>query len=375
MIALCESPQVGIAELCRINPPQAPFQSQITEATGHKEAIAFPEGRSALVSALDAANISGDDEVLLPGYACHSIVQAVEARATPVFVDIEQNTYNIDVHDAAQKVTPNTEAIIPVHMYGYPCDMGAIVELKREYDLTVIEDAAHGLGTVITSNIVGKFSDYCFFSFRFSKELTVFKGGLLVGDDLGSTTSDQNQANRLAPVQLAAVQAADTLLERLPGPLYATVRKRVLDPLFESSSDELATTDPRPMTRWERASLAAQFEQLPERVQARRQRARRYRRKLPNGITQPPEGDSHSYFRYPIRVPAAVRDDIAQELRRQGVGCSTMYSYALGTESACPTAFSTSKEIINLPVHASVRISELEQIVNIFERIWRQYNP
>jgi dTDP-4-amino-4,6-dideoxygalactose transaminase len=160
------------------------FERRFAEAHGAKHGIAVVNGTVSLRIALLAAGAEAGDEVIVPPYTFFATASAViEANATPVFVDIDPATFNIDVAAIEAAVTKRTRAIIPVHLGGLPCDMDAIMAIAQRHGLVVIEDAAHAHGSSYKGRPVGAIGHMGSFSFQSSKNLTCGEGGIIVSND------------------------------------------------------------------------------------------------------------------------------------------------------------------------------------------------
>ena len=150
----------------------------------------FFKGRVALHAILRAAGIGAGDQVLLPGYTCVVVPNAVlYAGAEPVYLDIDPATYNLDLSAAVAGAgtvwdPQRTRAIIVQHTYGIPCDMDAVADLARRHDLLVIEDSCHTLGSTFAGRTVGSFGEAAFFSSQWSKPVTTGLGGWALVNDL-----------------------------------------------------------------------------------------------------------------------------------------------------------------------------------------------
>lgn len=126
-------------------------------------------------------SIGKGDEVLVPTFTMIASAFAVcYTGATPIFVDADKDTWNIDISKIEEKITPRTKAIMPVHLFGLMCDMDAIVALAKKYNLFIIEDAAQAHGAEYKGIRAGAFSDIASFSFFANKNLTTGEGGMLV---------------------------------------------------------------------------------------------------------------------------------------------------------------------------------------------------
>ncbi len=168
------------------------FESELRRFLGAGHAVAVSNGTAALHLALDILDLKPQDEVLVPTLTFVATPQAVVmAGATPVFCDVDPGTFNLDVRDAASRITPRTKAILPVHYGGTACDMDAVHRLAAEAHLHVVEDAAHAYGSMYKGRMIGTLSELTCFSFDPIKNITCGEGGAVV-------TSDQSLAEKVA---------------------------------------------------------------------------------------------------------------------------------------------------------------------------------
>lgn len=157
------------------------FESKFAEYVQSKYGIAVCNGTVALHLALVALGIGKNDEVIIPSFTMIATAFAVcYTGATPVFVDADKETWNIDVTKIEEKITKNTKAIIPVHIFGNPCNMDEISKIAKKYNLFVIEDAAEAHGAEYNGKKIGSFSDIACFSFFANKNLTTGEGGMCI---------------------------------------------------------------------------------------------------------------------------------------------------------------------------------------------------
>ncbi|WP_188151326.1 DegT/DnrJ/EryC1/StrS family aminotransferase [Teredinibacter waterburyi] len=160
------------------------FEQLFAERVNRKHAIAVSNGSVALDAAIVALGIGEGDEVILPAFTIISCAAAiVRAGATPVLVDSDPVTWNMDVEQIEEKITLNTKAIMAVHIYGLPVDMKPLLKLAERHGLTVIEDAAEMHGQTYNGNPCGSFGDISTFSFYPNKHITTGEGGMIVTDD------------------------------------------------------------------------------------------------------------------------------------------------------------------------------------------------
>lgn len=162
----------------------ATFERDFAKYQGARHGIAVVNGTVAIQVALMAADIKAGDEVIVPPYTFLATATAVvTSNATPVFADIELETFNIDPKAIEALITPRTRAIIPVHFGGLPVDMDAIMALAKRHNLTVIEDAAHAHAAEYKGRRAGSIGHMGAFSFQSSKNLSAGEGGFITTND------------------------------------------------------------------------------------------------------------------------------------------------------------------------------------------------
>jgi perosamine synthetase len=160
------------------------FEREFAAYVGVKHGVAVCNGTAALHVALWAAGVREGDEVIVPAFTMiGSIFAIIHAGAHPIFVDAEPDGFNLDVAQLERLVTPRTRAIMPVHLFGHPCDMAAVRAFAQAHDLKVIEDAAEAHGATFEGRRAGGLGHVGCFSFYANKILTTGEGGMLVTDD------------------------------------------------------------------------------------------------------------------------------------------------------------------------------------------------
>lgn len=166
------------------------FEAKFSSYIGCTHGIAVSNGSAALDIAIKALKIGAGDEVIMPAFTIISPAQSVvTAGATPVLVDSDPLTWNMDVAQIAAKITPKTKAILVVHIYGLPVDMDPVLALAKKHNLKVIEDAAEMHGQTYKGKMCGNLADISIFSFYPNKHITTGEGGMLL-------TNDQELAER-----------------------------------------------------------------------------------------------------------------------------------------------------------------------------------
>lgn len=218
----------------------AEFENTFARYHDCEHGITVVNGTVSLRLALIAAGIREGDEAIVPPYTFLATASAaIEANATPVFVDIEPDTYNIDPRLVEQAVTPRTRAIVPVHFGGLPADMDAIMAIAKKHGLAVIEDCAHAHGSIRKGSKVGSIGDMGSFSFQSSKNLTAGEGGIIITNS--AELADMCRSLR----NCGRVQGGEWYHHRNPGGNYrmSEFHAALLSAQFTRLEEQAATRD------------------------------------------------------------------------------------------------------------------------------------
>jgi perosamine synthetase len=270
------------------------FERAFAERVGCAHAVATNNGTTALHLALVALGIGPGDEVIVPTLTYIASANAVRyCGATPVFVDSEAGTWNLDPAKIAAKLSPRTRAIVVVHLYGHPADMDPIAALAEKHGLFVVEDAAEALGARYRDRLVGSLGDAATFSFFGNKVITTGEGGMV-------TTNDGALATKLRLYRGQGMDPARRYWFPVVGYNYR-------------------------MTNVAAAIGLAQLEKFDDHIGARARVARWYDRALAGmreRLDPPPHQPwaTHSYWIYTIALrEAARRDGVMAAMAEQGV--------------------------------------------------------
>lgn len=167
-----------------LGPNLEKFERAFASYVGARHGIAVSSGTAGLHMCVVAAGIGPSDEVITSPYSFIASANCIlYAGAKPVFVDVDPLTLNLDVRQVEERVTPRTRALLPVHIFGQPCDMGPLMEIARRRNLTVIEDACESIGAEYQGRKVGTFGRAAVFAFYPNKQMTTGEGGVIVTDD------------------------------------------------------------------------------------------------------------------------------------------------------------------------------------------------
>ncbi len=324
------------------------FEQKFASYCGSRYGVSTTSGTTALHLALASLGIGQGDEVIVPAFTMIAPVFAIlYVGAKPVLVDCERETWNMDVAQIERKITPRTRAILPVHIYGHPCDMDPILDIARRHHLYVIEDAAEAHGAEYKGRRVGGIGDVACFSFYANKIITTGEGGMLV-------TSREDVADRARRLKDQAYSREKRFLHTDLGFNYR-------------------------MTNIQAAIGLAQLEKIDQLVEMRRKNARLYGRLLSGvkGIGLPVEKKwaKNVYWMYCILVEDGFgmsRDELQARLREKGVDTRAFFfpmhqqpvflNLGLFQGESYPVSEDISKRGMYLPSGSGLREEEIGQV-------------
>ncbi|MGE5197414.1 MAG: DegT/DnrJ/EryC1/StrS family aminotransferase [Deltaproteobacteria bacterium] len=160
------------------------FEEQFAQYIGTKHAIAVASGRLGLFLILEALSLNRNDEVILPAYTDESVPAVIQGLGlTPIFIDIERDTHNIDTNLIEGKINFRTKVILATHIFGRPCNLRKVAEIAQKHKLFVIEDCAHAIGAEYAGKRVGSFGTAAYYSFGITKPFSTFGGGMITTND------------------------------------------------------------------------------------------------------------------------------------------------------------------------------------------------
>lgn len=321
------------------------FERAFAEFCGVKNCVGVGNGTDALFIALKSLDIGEGDEVITAANTFVATSEAITmAGASVVFVDINPQTYNIDVHKIEEKITAKTKAIIPVHLYGQPADMDPILDIARKHDLKVIEDAAQAHDGLYKGRQVGSIGDIGCFSFYPGKNLGAY------GDGGAIVTNDDELA--LKARMIANHGRTEKYNHELEG--------------VNSRLDGLQA-----------GVLGVKLRHLPEWTERRRRNAYLYNQYLEDaGVITPSEIHDIKavYHLYVLRVRNGRRKKLQDHLKSKGISTGIHYPIALPNLRAYaylgqgagdfPEATKASHEILSLPMFPELQESQIRCVVN-----------
>ncbi len=323
------------------------FESAFAEYTGCEYAVAVNSGTAALHASLLAHGIGVGDEVITTSFSFIATANSIlYTGAKPVFADIEPDTYNIDPENIREKITSRTKAIMPVHLYGHPAGMKAIMELAEDHNLAVLEDACQAHGAAYSGKRVGAFGTGAF-SFYPTKNMTTSEGGML-------TTNDREVAEKAKMVR--AHGSHTRYLHECLG-----FNLRMTDIAAAIGLVQLGKLNGFITCRQKNAELlSAGLKGVP-------------------GVSIPgiKTGCTHAFHQYTVR--AEKRDELAAFLREKEIGTGIHYPMPihkqplyleLGYEDLLPVSEKAAEEVLSLPVHPGVSEMDTQKIIEAIREFY-----
>lgn len=336
------------------------FENDMAAYVGRKYGIAVCNGTAALEAAMIALNLEKGGEVILPAFTIISCAQAItKAGLIPVVVDCDSDTWNMDVSQIEAKITKKTKAIMVVHIYGLPVDMDPVLELAREYNLRVIEDAAEMHGQTYKGKPCGSFGDISIFSFYPNKHITCGEGGMILTDD-------------------------EFLAERCRGArnLFFTAQRYRHEEIGSNFR----------MSNMQAALGCAQLEKLEEHIERKRIVGRKYQEafsgigdiKLPVPQT---EYADNIYWVFGIVIGDSYdfdADQVMKMLAQEGIGTRSFFypihkqpvyiKEGMFDEVSCPNAERIAERGFYLPSGLGIRDEEIDYVVNKVTEIFNEWS-
>ncbi len=325
------------------------LETTISDLLNAKHAIAVSNGTASLHLALVAMGIGKGDEVIVPAFSYIATANVVElVGATPVFVDIKLDSFNINAELIERAITSKTKAVIPVHEFGLACDISAIQQIAKKHNLKIIEDAACALGATENKKYVGTFGDVGSFSFHPRKAITSGEGGILV-------TNDDELAKKLRILRNHGIEMQNGKMEFV-----------------------LAGFNYR-MTDFQAAMLNSQIKRLADILKIKTEYAAIYLSELNSKkilLPSVPENKNHTWQSFHIILDDEInRDDFIQLLKENNIGsnygaqcipCQQFYQnkYALDCEKLFPNSMKAYKQGIAIPLYEKLTANEIHYIIS-----------
>ena len=320
------------------------FMDKVGSYLGVDNVSLFTNGHLALCVAIRALGLKG--EVITTPFTFASTTHAiVDCGLTPVFCDVNPDTYTIDADKIEALITDKTSAIIPVHVYGNVCDVEKIDAIAKKHNIKVIYDAAHVFGVKIGNRGIGSFGDISMFSFHATKVFNTIEGGCL-------TYSDKSIESKIASLRNFGITSPESV-------------------------DMLGTN--AKMNEFQAAMGLCNLKYIDENIEERKEAEEAYRERLEgaeeiklcpvqHGVTQ-----NHAYFPVVFDGNKYNRDEVAQKLAQNGI-FARKYFYPITNEFSCykgkyrgetPIAKKISENVLTLPMYAGLTKEEVNRICDV----------
>lgn len=346
------------------------FEEALAKKVGAQYAVAVTSGTAALHCAVIAAGIEKGDEVLVtPMTFAASANCILYVGATPVFVDVEENTGNIDVNKIEEKITDKTKAIIAVSYRGNPVKIDRIMDIAKKHNLIVIEDAAHAIGAKYKDIYVGNNADMTIFSFHPVKHITTGEGGAI-------TTNDKELYRKLIEVRSHGITRNVDIMENKDDPWYY----EQIDLGYNYRMPDINA-----------ALGASQIKKLDSFIEKRKELATLYSSMLKGNqyvtLLEDTEGGFNSEHIYVIKLNLeklnCTRREVFSALIKENIGVNVHYipvyfhpyyrklGYKRGI---CPVCEEFYERIITLPLHVSMNRDDVISVIKALDKVFKYYS-
>ncbi|GFZ33717.1 glutamine--scyllo-inositol aminotransferase [Clostridium zeae] len=350
------------------------FEKEFSDYLGVKHSISVGNGTDALVIAMKALGIKEGDEVITTPFTFFSTAESISAiGAIPVFVDVNLDTFNIDVKKIEDKITKNTKAIMPVHIFGQPADMDEILEIAKKHNLYVIEDACQAIGAEYKGEKVGVLGDVACFSFFPTKNLgCAGDGGMIV-------TNNDNIAILTKALRTHGSgengQKAYNLINGTDEKLVVSgaVNDTVYNPL--KYYNYLIGHNSR-LDAMQAAILRVKLKEIDKWNDKRRDNARFYNENIKNeSLIKPTEAEGRRHVYHMYILQSDNREAILEYLKDSGIATGVYYPVPLHlqkvyielgyAEGDFPNTEYLSKRTFAIPMYAELTLEQKQYIVNV----------
>ena len=346
------------------------FEEALAKKVGAQYAVAVTSGTAALHCAVIAAGIEKGDEVLVtPMTFAASANCILYVGATPIFVDVEENTGNIDVNKIEEKITDKTKAIIAVSYRGNPVKIDRIMDIAKKHNLIVIEDAAHAIGAKYKDSYVGNNADMTIFSFHPVKHITTGEGGAI-------TTNDKELYRKLIEVRSHGITRNVDIMENKDDPWYY----EQIDLGYNYRMPDINA-----------ALGASQIKKLDSFIEKRKELATLYSSMLKGNqyvtLLEDTEGGFNSEHIYVIKLNLeklnCTRREVFSALIKENIGVNVHYipvyfhpyyrklGYKRGI---CPICEEFYERIITLPLHVSMNRDDVISVIKALDKVFKYYS-
>lgn len=354
------------------------FEKEIANKIGVKHAITVGNGTDALIIALKSLGIKEGDEVITTDYTFFATAEAIRfVGATPVFCDVELDTYNIDPSQIEEKITDKTKAIICVHLFGNACKMNEINDIAKRHNLYVVEDAAQAINSQYNGKNVGNLGDVACFSFFPTKNLGCFGDGGMI------TTNDDDLATIIRALKVHG--SGENGMKA-----YAILNDEEVEVVEQNSGDNTVYNPLKyynylighnsRLDEIQAAILRIKLKHLDEYTENRRSISHKYIDALKNtSLVMPTETEGGKHVFHLFILQSENREEIESKLKEKGIATGTYYKVPMHLQKAFndlgykkgdfPNAEYLSERTFAIPLFPEMNDEEREYIINSIKEI------
>ncbi|MDU5507462.1 DegT/DnrJ/EryC1/StrS family aminotransferase [Finegoldia magna] len=354
------------------------FEKEIANKIGVKHAITVGNGTDALIIALKSLGIKEGDEVITTDYTFFATAEAIRfVGATPVFCDVELDTYNIDPSQIEEKITDKTKAIICVHLFGNACKMDEINDIAKRHNLYVVEDAAQAINSQYKGKNVGNLGDIACFSFFPTKNLGCFGDGGMI------TTNDDDLATIIRALKVHG--SGENGMKA-----YAILNDEEVEVVEQNSGDNTVYNPLKyynylighnsRLDEIQAAILRIKMKHLDEYTENRRSISHRYIEALKDtSLVMPTETEGGKHVFHLFILQSENREEIESKLKEKGIATGTYYKVPMHLQKAFndlgykkgdfPNAEYLSERTFAIPLFPEMNDEEREYIINSIKEI------
>ncbi|MBN1913384.1 MAG: aminotransferase class I/II-fold pyridoxal phosphate-dependent enzyme [Candidatus Omnitrophica bacterium] len=357
----------------------AVLEREFASYIGTLFAIAVGSGRFGLQLILETLGVKAGDEIIVPAYTFHAVPETIKKTgAVPVFVDINSLDYNIDTAFIEDKISPRTKAIIATHLFGTPCNLGAVLQIAKRHNLHLIEDCAQAIGAEYHSQKVGSFGDCAFFSFETVKPFHTFGGGMICTNDSLLYEKLKTRIEGVSYPKYSRVikKISFSLLESVlthpfcftilvyPFLLIAMQRGKDLKKAFKKAKKSFKSLEAR-YANFQADCGIDKLNMLKRQLDKRISNASMLMERVKDrSVFQSPEADSKSIF-YCLALKSNDAKRVSRALLRLGVDVDANLAQNCAEAMSCqdhPVAGYIANNVILIPIYPQLANRDIERI-------------
>jgi len=362
----------------------AEFEKEFSSYIGTKYAITVPSGRIGLYFILKGMGLKSGDEVILPSYNSPIVLNILRSvNVKPIFVDVEQDTLNINTKQFSKKITKKTKAIIVLHVGGNPCELDKIIKLAKRRNLYVIEDCAHSIGSEYKNKKVGSLGDAAFFSFGIGKSINTLGGGMVTTNHDKIARKIRKLSNPLKGpknreiikkfyfAKFVSFFTNPTIFSFFIYPVlmvFSIFNIDILTRLFEDQgTSKIKYENLTRFSNFQSMLGINQLETIEPYLKQQRSNADFFIKNIKKGVEfqKSTPKSNPSYFHF--IVLHKDRKHAVKHLLRRGVDTQVSWLKSLSPIGECPISDTITRQSIYIPIHHNLTKKQIKYVANILK--------